>query len=56
MRFSRPAFLSAAAIKLGRYNVPGMLVALFLLAFISSGLTIAGVGLAVNLGRKREVF
>jgi ribose transport system permease protein len=66
------AFLSAAAIKPGRYNVPGMLVALFLLAFINSGLTIAGVppyvtqyvngialiagvGLAVNLGRKREV-
>lgn len=66
------AFLSAAAIKPGRYNIPGMLVALFLLAFINSGLTIAGVppyvtqyvngvaliagvGLAVNLGRKREV-
>jgi ribose transport system permease protein len=66
------AFLSAAAIKPGRYNVPGMLVALFLLAFINGGLTlagvppyvnqyvngialIAGVGLAVNLGRKREV-
>lgn len=66
------AFLSAAAIKPGRYNILGMLVALFLLAFINSGLTIAGVppyvtqyvngialiagvGLAVNLGRKREV-
>lgn len=66
------AFLSAAAIKPGRYNVPGMLVALFLLAFLNAGLTIAGVppyvtqyvnglalilgvGLAVNLGRKREV-
>jgi ribose transport system permease protein len=65
------AFLSAAAIKPGRYSVAGMLVALFLLAFINSGLTIAGappyvtqyvnggaliigVGLAVNLGRRRE--
>jgi ribose transport system permease protein len=63
------AFLSAAAIKPGRYNVGGVLVALFLLAFLNSGLTaagaepyvtqyvngialIAGVALAVNLGRK----
>lgn len=63
------AFLSAAAIKPGRYNVGGLLVALFLLAFLNSGLTIAGaepyvtqyvngvaliagVALAVNLGRK----
>jgi ribose transport system permease protein len=65
------AFLSAAAIKPGRYNVGGVLVALFLLAFLNSGLTaagaqpyvtqyvngialIAGVALAVNLGRKRR--
>ncbi len=63
------AFLSAAAIKPGRYNVGGLLVALFLLAFLNSGLTIAGaepyvtqyvngvaliagVALAVNIGRK----
>lgn len=36
------AFLSAAAIQPGRYNVGGTLVALFLLAFLNSGLNIAG--------------
>lgn len=64
------AFLSAAAIKPGRYNWAGTLVALFLLATINSGLNladvqpyvsqyvngvalIAGVALAVNVGRRR---
>ncbi|MGE3993696.1 ABC transporter permease [Pseudorhodoplanes sp.] len=36
------AFLSAAAIKPGQYNVGGTIVALFLLATINSGLAIAG--------------
>lgn len=66
------AFLSAAAIKPGRYNVAGTLVAIFFLAVLNSGLNIAGspdyvsnyvngaalivgVGLAVRLGRRREV-
>lgn len=36
------AFLSAAAIKPGRYNVGGVLVAIFFLASLNSGLNIAG--------------
>jgi ribose transport system permease protein len=36
------AFLSAAAIKPGRYNVGGTLVAIFFLATINSGLNLAG--------------
>jgi ribose transport system permease protein len=36
------AFLSAAAIRPGRYNVGGVLVAIFLLAFLNSGLNLAG--------------
>lgn len=36
------AFLSAASIKPGRYNVGGLLVAMFLLAFLNSGLNLAG--------------
>jgi ribose transport system permease protein len=36
------AFLSAAAIKPGRYNVAGTLVAIFFLAFLNAGLNIAG--------------
>jgi ribose transport system permease protein len=46
------AFLSAAAIKPGRYNVGGTLVAIFFLATINNGLNLAGaapyVGLYVN--------
>jgi ribose transport system permease protein len=37
------AFLSAAAIKPGRYNVAGTLVAIFFLAVINNGLSLAGV-------------
>jgi ribose transport system permease protein len=36
------AFLSAASIQPGRYNVGGMLVAMLLLAFLNSGLNLAG--------------
>jgi ribose transport system permease protein len=36
------AFLSAAAIKPGRYNVAGVLTALFFLAVLNSGLNLAG--------------
>jgi ribose transport system permease protein len=36
------AFLSAAAIKPGRYNVLGTIVAIFFLAVLNSGLTLAG--------------
>jgi len=66
------AFLSAAAIKPGRYNVVGTLVAIYFLAVLNNGLNLAGaqeyvanyvngaalivgVGLAVRLGRKRQV-
>jgi len=46
------AFLSAAAIRPGRYNVGGLLVAVFFLAVLNSGLNIAGaqpyVALYVN--------
>jgi ribose transport system permease protein len=36
------AFLSAAAVKPGRYNVGGALVAIFFLAVVNSGLNLAG--------------
>lgn len=36
------AFLSAAAIKPGRYNVGGVLVAIFFIAVLNSGLNLAG--------------
>jgi ribose transport system permease protein len=36
------AFLSAASIKPGRYNVPGLLVAVYFLAVINNGLNLAG--------------
>jgi ribose transport system permease protein len=66
------AFLSAAAIRPGRYNVWGTLVAIFFLAVLNNGLNLAGaqpyvanyvngaalivgVGLAVRLGRRREL-
>jgi ribose transport system permease protein len=42
------AFLSAAAIKPGRYNVWGTIVALLFLATINSGLNLAGVPPYVN--------
>jgi ribose transport system permease protein len=37
------AFLSAASIKPGRYNVGGLLVAVYFLAVINNGLSLAGV-------------
>jgi len=63
--------LSAASIRPGRYNVGGVLVAVYFLAVLNSGLNlagaaeyvsdfvngtalIAGVGLAVRLGRRTE--
>jgi ribose transport system permease protein len=42
------AFLSAAAIKPGRYNVWGTLVAIFFLAVLNSGLNLAGAADYVN--------
>jgi ribose transport system permease protein len=42
------AFLSAAAIKPGVYNVPGVIVAVFFLATINSGLNLAGADVYVN--------
>ncbi|UGS34386.1 ABC transporter permease [Capillimicrobium parvum] len=42
------AFLSAAAIKPGRYNVGGTLVAIFFLAALNSGLNLAGAAPYVN--------
>ena len=36
------AFLSAASIKPGKYNVGGTLVAIFFLATLNSGLSLAG--------------
>jgi ribose transport system permease protein len=36
------AFLSAASVKPGRYNVGGVLVAIFFLAVLNSGLNLAG--------------
>jgi ribose transport system permease protein len=66
------AFLSAAAIRPGRYNAGGVLVAVYFLAvlnsgidlagaadyvsdFVNGGALIAGVGLAVRLGGRRDV-
>jgi len=43
------AFLSAAAIRPGRYNVGGTLVAVLFLAVLNSGLNLAGVPPFVNL-------
>jgi ribose transport system permease protein len=37
------AFLSASSVKPGKYNVPGTLIAIFLLAALTSGLNLAGV-------------
>jgi ribose transport system permease protein len=42
------AFLSAAAIKPGRYNVGGTLVAIFFLATLNSGLNLAGAATYVS--------
>lgn len=42
------AFLSAAAIKPGRYNVWGTIVAVFFLSVLNSGLNLAGVAPYVN--------
>ncbi len=42
------AFLSAASIKPGRYNVGGALVAIFFLAVLNSGLNLAGAQPYVN--------
>jgi ribose transport system permease protein len=66
------AFLSAAAIRPGRYNAGGVLVAVYFLAvlnsgidlagaadyvsdFVNGGALIAGVGLAVRLGGRRDI-
>jgi ribose transport system permease protein len=43
------AFLSAASIKPGRYNVGGLLVAVYFLAVLNNGLNLAGVEPYVNL-------
>jgi ribose transport system permease protein len=43
------AFLSAASIKPGRYNVGGLLVAVYFLAALNNGLNLAGVRPYVNL-------
>jgi ribose transport system permease protein len=42
------AFLSAAAVKPGRFNVWGVLIAIFFLAALNSGLNLAGVPSYVN--------
>lgn len=42
------AFLSAASIRPGKYNVPGTLVALLFLAVVNSGLNLAGAPPFVN--------
>ena len=42
------AFLSAASIKPGRYNVGGALVAIFFLAVLNSGLNLAGAAPYIN--------
>lgn len=42
------AFLSAASVRPGRYNVGGCLVAIFFLAALNSGLNLAGVPAYVN--------
>ena len=43
------AFLSAASIKPGRYNVGGLLVAVYFLAVLNNGLNLAGAKPYVNL-------
>jgi ribose transport system permease protein len=43
------AFLSAASIKPGRYNVGGLLVAVYFLAVLNNGLNLAGVKPYINL-------
>ncbi len=43
------AFLSAASVKPGRFNVGGLLVAVFFLAVLNNGLNLAGAQLYVNL-------
>jgi ribose transport system permease protein len=43
------AFLSAASIKPGRYNVGGLIVAVYFLAVLNNGLNLAGVRPYVNL-------
>lgn len=43
------AFLSAASVKPGRYNVGGLLVAVYFLAVLNNGLNLAGVKPYVNL-------
>jgi hypothetical protein len=42
------AFLGATTIRPGRFNVPGTLVAIFLLAFTVTGLSLAGVAGWIN--------
>jgi ribose transport system permease protein len=42
------AFLGATTIKPGRFNVPGTLIAIFFLAFMVTGLSLAGVASWVN--------
>jgi ribose transport system permease protein len=42
------AFLGATAIKPGRFNVPGTLIAIFFLAFTITGLSLAGVASWIN--------
>lgn len=42
------AFLGATAIKPGRFNVPGTLLAIFFLAFTVTGLSLAGVASWIN--------
>lgn len=42
------AFLSAASVRPGRYNVGGTLIAIFFLAVLNSGLNLAGVPVYVN--------
>ena len=40
--WQRRAFLSAAAIRPGRYNVGGVLVSVYFLAVLNNGLNLAG--------------
>jgi ribose transport system permease protein len=42
------AFLGATAIKPGRFNVPGTMIAIFFLAFTVTGLSLAGVANWIN--------
>ena len=48
------AFLSAAAIKPGRYNVGGTMVAIFFLAVLNSGLNLAGRRVRQRLRQRRR--